>query len=147
MRRWLLTSLLFLLPAAALADLPLVPERTIAFETQRVSWLSVDVSPDGATLVMEVLGDIYVAPASGGETRRLTQGPAFDSQPRFSPDGARITFLSDRSGAENVWIMDADGGHPRQLSQDKDGVEFASPLFPRRRSRCRVAQYLGIAYL
>ncbi|MCP5185520.1 MAG: PD40 domain-containing protein [Pseudomonadales bacterium] len=129
MRRWLLTSLLFLLPAAALADLPLVAERTIAFETQRVSWLSVDVSPDGSTLVMEVLGDIYVAPASGGESRRLTQGPAFDSQPRFSPDGARITFLSDRSGAENVWIMDADGGHPRQLSQEKDGVEFASPTF------------------
>ena len=50
----------------------------------------------------------------------------FDSQPRFSPDGKWIAFLSDRDGGENVWIMKADGSDPKQLSKEP-WADFASP--------------------
>ncbi|MCY3817751.1 MAG: amidohydrolase family protein [Gammaproteobacteria bacterium] len=109
------------------AELPLKGSREIAFQTDAVTWLSLDVSPDGSTIVMEAVGDLYVLPIEGGTARRITSGMAFDSQPRFSPDGERIVFVSDRSGSENVWIANADGGEPRKLSSDKGTIEFASP--------------------
>ncbi len=106
--------------------LTLKAERTIEFTTDEGTWLSLDVSPDGQTLVLELLGDLYTLPIAGGQAKPLTTGMAFDSQPRFSPDGKWIAFLSDRDGAENLWIMRADGTEPKKLSDDKNG-EFASP--------------------
>ena len=82
--------------------------------------MSVDVSPDGATLVFDLLGDLYALPFAGGTARALTSGPAWDSQPRFSPDGRTIAFTSDRDGIENIWLVDADGKNPRALTQEKD---------------------------
>ena len=75
--------------------LPLEPTRHIEFVTDEATWLSLDVSPDGEQLVLEILGDLYLVPISGGEARPITSGLAFDSQPRFSPDGEKIAFLSD----------------------------------------------------
>ena len=52
--------------------------------------MNVDVSPDGRTIVFDLLGDLYMMPIAGsghGLATRLTSGPAFDMQPRFSPDG------------------------------------------------------------
>ena len=80
-----------------------------------------DVSPDGKTVVFDLLGDFYSMPiegTAGGSARRLTSGPAFDMQPRFSPDGRRIAFASDRDGATNIWVMDADGSNPKQISKE-----------------------------
>ena len=93
--------------------------------------MSVDVSPDGQTLVFDMLGDLYTVPAVGGKARAITSGPAFDSQPRFSPNGKQIVFTSDRDGALNLWIANADGTAPRQLSKWKD-----DPCF--RRLGCRM---------
>ena len=112
---------------ASASELPLEGSREIAFQTDAVTWLSLDVSPDGSTIVMEAVGDLYVLPAEGGAARRITSGMAFDSQPRFSPDGERIAFVSDRDGSENLWIANADGSEPRKLSSDKGTIEFASP--------------------
>jgi imidazolonepropionase-like amidohydrolase/Tol biopolymer transport system component len=109
-------------------ELPLKPERRIEFTTDEGTWISLDVSPDGRTIVFELLGDLYTLPIGGGEARPLTQGMAFDSQPRFSPDGRRIVFLSDRAGAENVWTMAADGSDAKALTKDERS-EFASPAF------------------
>ena len=108
-------------------ELPLEGSREIAFQTDAVTWLSLDVSPDGSTIVMEAVGDLYVLPIEGGKARRITSGMAFDSQPKFSPDGKRIVFVSDRDGSENVWIANADGSEPRKLSSDSGSIEFASP--------------------
>ena len=107
--------------------LPLEPTRTIEFDTDEATWLSLDLSPDGSTLVLEVLGDLYLLPVAGGQARPLTSGMASDSQPKFSPDGSRIAFISDRDGAENVWVMGADGKRPRKLSDNTKNAEFASP--------------------
>jgi Tol biopolymer transport system component/imidazolonepropionase-like amidohydrolase len=106
--------------------LPLKPDGKIEFTTDEGSWMSLDVSPDGQTIVFELLGDIYAMPFAGGEAKNIAKGMSFDSQPRFSPDGQKIVFLSDRSGAENVWIMDADGQNPKQITKASKS-QFASP--------------------
>jgi len=106
--------------------LPLKPDRKIEFSTDEGTWLSLDVSPDGKTIVFELLGDIYTLPIEGGQAKLVDGGMAFDSQPKFSPDGKWIAFLSDREGTENIWIMKADGSEPKQVSKDPNS-EFASP--------------------
>src|SRR5437773_3025690 len=107
-------------------ELPLKPARAVEFTTSEGTWISLDVSPDGRTIVFELLGDLYTLPITGGEARRITSGPAFDSQPRYSPDGTTIVFLSDRSGSENVWLCDADGKHPRAVTKGDKNL-YASP--------------------
>lgn len=107
--------------------LPLEPARTVSFTTQEGTNLSLDVSPDGASIVFDMLGDIYRLPVDGGEAEALTRGLALDTQPVFSPDGRSIAFLSDRSGAENLWIMDRDGANARQISFHDDNPVWISP--------------------
>jgi Tol biopolymer transport system component len=97
--------------------LPLEAARTIRIEEDRGTWMSVDVSPDGERLVFDYLGDLFLLPMEGGEARQLTSGMAFDAQPRFSPDGSRIVFTSDRSGGQNVWILSVDGTDTTQVSE------------------------------
>ena len=106
--------------------LPLKSDRKISFTTDEGTWLSLDVSPDGKTIVFELIGDIYTLPIEGGKAKLIDGGMAFDSQPRFSPDGQWIALLSDREGSENVWIMKADGTGAKQVSKDPNN-EFASP--------------------
>src|SRR5690606_33021742 len=98
--------------------LALQTAETLEFSTDEVTWPSVDISPDGRTLVFDVLGDLYTLPIDGGTATRIVGGLSFESQPRFSPDGSTIAFLSDRSGVENLWIADADGSSPRAVSKD-----------------------------
>jgi Tol biopolymer transport system component len=109
-------------------ELPLTPTRKVEFDTHEGTWLSLDVSPDGRTIVFELLGDLYTMPIAGGTATRITSGPAFDSQPRYSPDGKKIVFLSDRNGAENIWICDADGTHPKALTKGSNQL-YASPVW------------------
>lgn len=92
--------------------------KTVQFTTDEGTWLNLDVSPDGKEIVFDLLGDLYVLPIQGGKARRITEGPAFDVQPRFSPDGNEIAFTSDRGGGDNLWIVDRDGANPRQVTQE-----------------------------
>jgi imidazolonepropionase-like amidohydrolase/Tol biopolymer transport system component len=100
---------------------PFGPTTKIEFETSEGTWMNVDVSPDGQRIVFDLLGDLCVMPIAGSATQpatRLTSGPAYDMQPRFSPDGKRIAFSSDRGGLWNVWTTDANGKDPKQVSKD-----------------------------
>src|SRR3982750_4559390 len=81
------------LPAARTAlaagpdgGLPLQAGRSAKFTTNKVTWMSLDVSPDGQQIVFDMLGDLYTLPISGGKATRITSGLAHDFGPRFSPD-------------------------------------------------------------
>src|SRR5215471_2645844 len=84
--------------------LPLITERSLSFTTSEATWLSLDLSSDGKTIVFDLLGDLYTLPIGGGEATRITSGQAYDMQPAFSPDGRKLVFISDRNGSENVWV-------------------------------------------
>ncbi len=92
--------------------------KTVEFTTTEATWMSVDVSPDGSLLVFDVLGDIYTMPVDGGKATRISGGSAYDVQPRFSPDGTKIAFTSDRAGGDNLWVMNQDGSNPAQVSTE-----------------------------
>ncbi|RLQ22568.1 amidohydrolase [Seongchinamella sediminis] len=83
------------------------------------TWMSLDVSPDGSTIAFDLLGDIYTLPITGGEASPVTSGLAWDIQPRFSPDGSELAFISDRAGGDNVWLLDLASGEPRQLTFER----------------------------
>src|SRR5713226_5597374 len=106
--------------------LPLKSDRKVEFTTDEGTWLSLDVSPDGKTIVFELLGDIYTLPIEGGQAKLVSGGMAFESQPKFSPDGQWIAFLSDREGSENIWIIHPDGTGLKQVSKDPNN-DFTSP--------------------
>lgn len=94
------------------------PFDTAAIDTDEGTWMSLDVSPDGKTIVFDLLGDIYRIPITGGDAEVLTSGVVWDMQPCFSPDGRRIAFTSDRGGGNNIWIMKEDGSSPTQVTKE-----------------------------
>ena len=94
------------------------PRTTANLDVTSGTWMTVDVSPDGKEIVFDLLGDIYSLPIFGGEAKSLTSGAMWDMQPRFSPDGKKIAFTSDRAGGDNIWIMDRDGKNPKQVTKE-----------------------------
>ncbi|WP_245837184.1 amidohydrolase family protein [Paraferrimonas sedimenticola] len=94
------------------------PLETIQIDTKSGTWMNVSLSPDGKTIVFDLLGDIYSMPAKGGEATPLIKGIAWHMQPVFSPDGKTIAFTSDQGGGDNIWIMNADGSNPRAVTNE-----------------------------
>jgi imidazolonepropionase-like amidohydrolase/Tol biopolymer transport system component len=92
--------------------------KQVPIQTDEGSWMDVDVAPDGRSVTFSLLGDIYTMPISGGTPTRIAEGLAWEVQPRFSPDGARIAFTSDRGGGDNIWVMNVDGSDKRQVTQE-----------------------------
>jgi Tol biopolymer transport system component len=100
------------------------------------------VSPDGSRVVYtasetdlkanEENIDLWLAPSSGGPSRRLTLQPRDDRHPRWSPEGALIAFLSDRASRDDqgepverrtqIWLLPVDGGEARQLTRSPTAV-------------------------
>ena len=109
-------------------DLELVPTRTLALDTDEGTWISLDVSPDGRTIVFDLLGDLYTIPVAGGPATALTNGMPFDAQPRFSPDGKSVVYTSDRDGGDNVWIIDLATRAAKPVTKGKT-VRYRSPVF------------------
>jgi len=87
-------------------------------DVRQGTWMNVDLSPDGKTLVFDLLGDIYTLPIAGGEAKALMTDIAWQMQPRFSPDGKYIAFTSDEDGGDNLWIMNADGSAGKAVSSE-----------------------------
>lgn len=94
------------------------PHKEVSFSVDEGTWMNLDVSPDGQEIVFDLLGDIYLLPISGGKARLVSGGLPYEIQPRFSPDGSRILFTSDRGGGDNIWIMNKDGSDQKQLTKE-----------------------------
>lgn len=91
---------------------------THKFTTTQGTWMNLDVSPDGKTIVFDMLGDIYTMPIQGGNAKAIRTGIAFEVQPRFSPDGKYISFTSDAGGGDNIWIMNTQGKEAKQITKE-----------------------------
>ncbi len=130
--KWLLPVLLFVSSAAVAGEKkekkepkkkwdvenPGGPQKEVSFTVNEGTWMNLDLSPDGKDIVFDLLGDIYIMPVAGGEAKVLRQGKAMEVQPRFSPDGRKISFTSDAGGGDNIWTMDRDGSHAVQLTKE-----------------------------
>ncbi|MEP6765286.1 MAG: amidohydrolase, partial [Gemmatimonadaceae bacterium] len=108
--------------------LPLRPTRTLSFTTKSGNWMSVDVNKDGNLLTFDLLGDIYTMPLSGGKATAFTRGMGFDAQPRFSPDGKKIVFVSDRTGGYNLWTISVDKKDTVQITTGNTNT-YESPIW------------------
>ena len=78
--------------------------------------LAAQLSPDGRSIAIDVVGVLWVLPASGGPARRLTSDLYDIAQPEWSPDGRQITFQSYREGVFDVWVVRPDGSGLRRLT-------------------------------
>src|SRR5690625_3755111 len=80
--------------------------------------MNLDVSPDGEEIVFDLFGNIYIMPVTGGKAEVIRDGLSYDVQPRFSPDGSKISFTSDAGGGDNIWVMNRDGSDARQVTNE-----------------------------
>jgi Tol biopolymer transport system component/imidazolonepropionase-like amidohydrolase len=99
-------------------DNPPGTSKKVTITTDEGTWMDLDVSPDGKTIVFDLLGDIYSMPAAGGKTTLLAGGKAWETQPRFSPDGKLISYTSDKDGGDNIWTMNADGSDKHAITSE-----------------------------
>src|SRR5439155_26873139 len=92
------------------------------------TWSSLKVRADGRTIVCDLLGELNTLPIEGGKATPLMTGMNFESQPRFSPDGKRVVFISDRYGGENVWIVSLDHKDTVQVTKGNENI-YTSPAW------------------
>ena len=92
--------------------------KNFTLNTDEGTWMNLDVSPDGQEIVFDLLGDIYTMPIAGGQAKLISGGIAYDVQPRFSPNGKYISYTSDKSGGDNIWIMSRDGSNKKQVTKE-----------------------------
>ncbi|SDF80998.1 Imidazolonepropionase [Pedobacter terrae] len=92
--------------------------KNFTLNTDEGTWMNLDVSADGQEIAFDLLGDIYVMPITGGVAKLISGGIAWDVQPRFSPNGKYISYTSDKSGGDNIWIMNRDGSGKKQITKE-----------------------------
>ncbi len=97
---------------------PPYPTKEVSFTVNEGTWMNLDLSPDGKTIVFDLLGDVYKMPISGGTATPLRTGIPYEVQPRFSPDGKKILFTSDAGGGDNLWTMDTNGDNAKQITKE-----------------------------
>ncbi len=92
--------------------------KDLKLSTNEGTWMNLDISPDGKSIVFDLLGDIYIMNSNGGKAKILREGLPFEIQPRFSPDGKQISFTSDAGGGDNIWVMNTDGSDAKQITKE-----------------------------
>lgn len=99
--------------------LALVP---LGVDAQRAVLAEPALSPDGREIAFSSGGDIWIAPAAGGEARLVVGHTAHDHRPRWSPDGRQLAFMSTRTGNGDIYVLELATGALRRLTFD-DGTE------------------------
>ncbi len=91
-----------------------------------------ELSPKGERALFTARGDIFTLPIEKGPTRNLTASSgAHDKWARWSPDGSRIAFISDRTGEEELYVVAQDGtGQPEQLTRGGTGMRYQPAWAP-----------------
>ena len=105
---------------ADLTRVQLVTDPQLAPDGRRVAFVVTTLSEERD----EYLANIWVVDVAGGALRRFTAGPRRDLEPRWSPDGTRLAFLSERAPKDKLqlYLMPADGGEPAKLTALDNGV-------------------------
>ena len=100
----------------------------LRFTATEGTWMSVDVSPDGEDLAFDLLGHLYEMSTTGGAARALTSGRSWNMFPRYSPDGRELAFTSDRSGSEEVWVLELESGELTKIT-DRPTLPVVRPTW------------------
>jgi tricorn protease len=88
----------------AYADDKTNPDRTVTY-TNNLSEFA--VASDDSAIAFVVHGQLFCMPRSGGKAKRLTDNPYFDHAPAWAPDSRKLAFLSDRTGHENIYLLES----------------------------------------
>src|SRR4051794_27636599 len=142
MKSKLLIPALLLISSAALAQTPSpTTKRPFTFEDMmELKRVGAPVpSPDGKWVVFDCvdvdleadtrISHLWVVPANGGDSRRLSPTPNHEERPRFSPDGKRLIWTSKATDPTQIWICDFDTnsgtltGTPHQLTNISTGAD------------------------
>jgi tricorn protease len=113
-----------------------VPDDGVARRPKRIEVADTiedwELSPKGERALFVARGDIFTAPIEDGPTRNLTRSPdAHDKWARWSPDGRKIAFISDRTGEEEIYLVNQDGsGELEQLTEGGEAMRYAPEWAP-----------------
>jgi Tol biopolymer transport system component len=107
-------------------------------------WVYPDVSRDGEWLALASTlpqEDVFVSQADGTGIRQLTNDAALDRMPRWSPDGKRIAFYSNRGGSWDAWTINRDGSGLEQLTK---GAEAHYPIWSPDGTRLAFSEFVRV---
>ncbi|WBM75312.1 S41 family peptidase [Saprospira grandis] len=122
----------------------------LSWAQDRILLRQPSLSPDGQELLFSYQGDIWRMKLPEGQPRRLTVHQAYDSKAIWSADGQQIAFQSDRDGNNNIYVMPAQGGRPKQLSYYSGNDQLLgwkdeqTLLFASRRTYIKIERSYGI---